>query len=326
MSETHHETLWRGFPKTLLEFEERFGTEVACREYLAACRWNGRPRCGRCDSDHVWSERGGTLYECAQCGHQTSLTSGTLFHGTRKPLRLWFRAIWEICVHRHGISAADLQRILGLGSYETAWAWAHRIRRAMVRENRDGLQGSVQVDETYVGGKKRDKATVLAAAEEGGRLRLIHAPDPCAGSMRRAITRTASSMSPRIQSRRMPRSRRMVMPPTMHARWRREITTSKCKAQPKRKSMIMSSFATGRQPASNVGYSAPITAASATSICSPTSTSMPFAIIAEKPRASAASSHAVLKTCSQDNRSPCANSFKTPTNAEHSKVSPIEPD
>ena len=83
MSETHHETLWRGFPKTLLEFEERFGTEVACREYLAACRWNGRPRCGRCDSDHVWSERGGMLYECAQCGHQTSLTSGTLFHGTR---------------------------------------------------------------------------------------------------------------------------------------------------------------------------------------------------------------------------------------------------
>ena len=139
MRETHTEALWRGFPKTLLEFEERFGTEEACREYLAVCRWNGRPRCHRCDSDHVWSERGGTLYECAGCGHQTSLTSGTLFHGTRKPLRLWFRAIWEICVHRHGISAADLQRVLGLGSYETAWAWAHRIRRAMARENREGL-------------------------------------------------------------------------------------------------------------------------------------------------------------------------------------------
>jgi hypothetical protein len=101
----------------------------------------------------VWCERGGTLCECAGCGHQTSLTSGTLFHGTRKPLRLWFRAIWEICVHHHGISAADLQRILGLGSYETAWAWAHRIRRAMVRENREGLQGCVQVDEVHVGGK-----------------------------------------------------------------------------------------------------------------------------------------------------------------------------
>jgi len=176
MTEAHAEALWRGFPRTLLEFEERFGTEEACREYLIQCRWNGRPRCQRCDSDHVWSERGGTLYECAQCAHQTSLTSGTLFHGTRKSLRLWFRAIWEICVHRHGISAADLQRVLGLGSYETAWAWAHRIRRAMVRENREGLQGSVQVDEAQVGGKNSDKATVLVAAEEGGRVRLVHVP------------------------------------------------------------------------------------------------------------------------------------------------------
>jgi len=176
MAEIHHEALWRAFPRTLLEFEERFATEEACRAYLAACRWNGRPRCHRCDSDQVWSERGGTLYECAKCGHQTSLTSGTLFHGTRKPLRLWFRAIWEICVHRHGISSADLQRVLGLGSYETAWAWAHRIRRAMVRENRDGLQGSVQADETYVGGKNADKAMVLVAAEEGGRVRLVHSP------------------------------------------------------------------------------------------------------------------------------------------------------
>jgi len=176
MTETHTEALWRGFPKTLLEFEERFVSEEACRAYLAACRWNGRPRCHLCDSDHVWSERGGRLYECATCGHQTSLTSGTLFHGTRKPLRLWFRAIWEICVHRHGISAADLQRVLGLGSYETAWGWAHRIRRAMVRENREGLQGCVQVDEALVGGKNADKAMVLVAAEEGGRMRLVHAP------------------------------------------------------------------------------------------------------------------------------------------------------
>ena len=176
MAEMHHESLWRSFPKTLLEFEERFATEESCREYLAACRWNGRPRCHLCDGDHVWSERGGTLYECATCRHQTSLTSGTLFHGTRKPLRLWFRAIWEICVHRHGISAADLQRILGLGSYETAWAWAHRIRRAMVREIREDLQGCVQVDEAYVGGKNADKATVLVAAEERGRVRFVHVP------------------------------------------------------------------------------------------------------------------------------------------------------
>ena len=182
MSEMHTEALWRDFPKTLLEFEERFASESACRDYLAECRWNGRPRCGRCESERVWPERGGTLYECAACGHQTSLTSGTLFHGTRKPLRLWFRAIWEICVHRHGISAADLQRILGLGSYQTAWTWAHRIRRALVREDRERLHGTVQVDETYVGGKRAEKAIILAAIEEGGRVRLVHMPgnhEPC---------------------------------------------------------------------------------------------------------------------------------------------------
>ncbi|MCP4781240.1 MAG: transposase, partial [Hyphomicrobium sp.] len=66
MAETHHEALWRGFPKTLIELEERFGTEEACRAYLAVCRWNGRPRCHGCDSDDVWSERGDTLYECAR--------------------------------------------------------------------------------------------------------------------------------------------------------------------------------------------------------------------------------------------------------------------
>lgn len=176
MVEKHTEVLWQDFPGTLPEFEERFASEKACRDYLVKCRWNGQPRCARCNSDNVWPERGDTLFECAECGHQTSLTSGTLFHGTRKPLKLWFRAIWEICVHRHGISAADLQRVLGLGSYGTAWIWAHRIRRAMVREQRDGLQGSVQIDETSVGGKSADKALVVALAEEGGRIRLVHAP------------------------------------------------------------------------------------------------------------------------------------------------------
>ena len=61
MTKTHHEVLWHGFPKTLLEFEERFATEEACREYVAACRWNGRPRCHQCDSDRVWSTRGHAL-------------------------------------------------------------------------------------------------------------------------------------------------------------------------------------------------------------------------------------------------------------------------
>jgi len=176
MSHDHQDALWRGFPKTLPEFEARFASEAACRNYVAQCRWNGQPHCKRCASTKVWCERGGTLYECAACGHQTSLTSGTLFHGTRKPLKLWFRAIWEVAVHRTGISAADLQRILGLGSYETAWTWLHRIRRAMVSENRGKLTGCVQIDETFVGGKGSEKEMVLVLSEEHGRVRLIHVP------------------------------------------------------------------------------------------------------------------------------------------------------
>lgn len=176
MSESHREALWRGFPKTLTEFEERFASEEACRKYLAECRWNGQPVCNRCTGARLWRTRDGALYECADCGHQTSLTSGTLFHGTRKPLKIWFRAIWEVCVHKHGISAADLQRILGLGSYETAWAWLHKIRRATVRENREKLDGCTQADETFVGGKGAEKEIVVIAAQEHGRVRLIHAP------------------------------------------------------------------------------------------------------------------------------------------------------
>jgi len=105
-----------------------------------------------------------------------SLTAGTLFHGTRKPLKLWFRAIWEVFVHKHSIPAADLLRILGLGSYGTAWLWLHKTRSAMVRENRDKLNDCAQLDETFIGGKEAEKDIVVVAGEEHGRVRLIHAP------------------------------------------------------------------------------------------------------------------------------------------------------
>lgn len=176
MCNQHFDELWRDFPQTLLEFEDRFSTEEACRDYLAECRWNGQPACAKCDCTELWLIRNDTLYECASCGHLTSLTSGTLFHGTRKPIRLWFRAIWEVCIHRHGISAKNLQPILGLGSYETAWVWLHKIRRAFLSPNRDKLADFAQVDEAFIGGKGAEKEIVVIAAEEQGRVRLIHAP------------------------------------------------------------------------------------------------------------------------------------------------------
>ena len=91
---------------------------------------------------------------CVGCQRQTSPTAGTIFEGTRKPLRLWFQAMWYVTNQKHGVSALGVQRILGLGSYQTAWTWLHKLRRAMVRPGRDLLSGEVEVDETYLGGRE----------------------------------------------------------------------------------------------------------------------------------------------------------------------------
>ncbi|HFB2048369.1 MAG TPA: IS1595 family transposase ISDth3 [Hyphomicrobiaceae bacterium MAG_BT-2024] len=137
----------------MLDFEERFATEEAYRNYLAKSRWPDGARCTRYGRDHVWAERNGRLFQSSKCGHKASLISDTLFHGTLKPLKLGFRAIWEIYIHLQGISAFYSQRVLGFGSYDTAWAWAHRIRRTLVREDREPLEDIIQLDETFVGGK-----------------------------------------------------------------------------------------------------------------------------------------------------------------------------
>jgi len=178
MADKHTEALWRGFPKTWQEFEARFATEQDCRDYLIQIRWDGKPVCSKCGGAKLWPLRGGRLFECADqnCRHQTSITAGTLFHRTRKPLMVWFRVIFELCVHRHGVSSADIQRIFGFGSYSTAWHWTHRIRRAMKGEKHDKLEGCAQADEAFIGGAGSEKALVVVAAEEGGRVRLIHAP------------------------------------------------------------------------------------------------------------------------------------------------------
>jgi transposase-like protein len=139
MTSNDKDDLWRDFPKTATEFEARFATEEDCRAYWIAARWGGKPACAKCASTRVWTIRDGSTFECADCGHQTSLTSGTLLEKTRKPLKVWFRAVFEISTRRTGISAKDLQRILGFGSYETAWTWLHKLRAALVREDREPL-------------------------------------------------------------------------------------------------------------------------------------------------------------------------------------------
>jgi transposase-like protein len=140
------------------------------------------------------------LLACSTCGYQVSALAGTIFQGTHKPLTMWFRAMWYVTAQKSGTSALGLQRILGLGSYRTAWAWLHKLRRAMVRPGRDRLAGRVEVDETYLGGKEEGRTgrergkkalVVIAAQEDGakvGRIRMRRIPDASAKSLHPFVT------------------------------------------------------------------------------------------------------------------------------------------
>ncbi len=143
---------------TFHEFTKRFATEDDCREYLVALRWPNGFECPKCNNKSYWKVKE-LLYECTQCGHQTSVIAGTIFQDTRKPLRDWFIAIWWITTQKYGASAEGLKQVLGLGSYESAWTWLHKIRRAMVRSDRSKLTGVVEVDETYIGGEEHSGST-----------------------------------------------------------------------------------------------------------------------------------------------------------------------
>lgn len=138
------------FPRSLREFEEMFATEQACRDYLFRLRWPDGFRCPRCSGKRYWPVR--SVLECANCGHQSSVTAGTIFQDTRKPLTEWFRAMYWVSTQKNGASALGLQRVLELKSYKTAWTWLHKLRRAMVRPGRDRLSGWVEVDETFTAG------------------------------------------------------------------------------------------------------------------------------------------------------------------------------
>jgi transposase-like protein len=144
------------YPQSLLDLESRFATEDACQAYLAKLRWPSGFRCPRCSLEKAWIRSNG-LFECSNCRLQTSVTAGTIFQDTKKPLSLWFKAIWHVTSQKYGANALGIQRVLNFGSYRTAWAWLQKLRRAMVRPDRDLLSGIVQVDETFVGGPQKGK-------------------------------------------------------------------------------------------------------------------------------------------------------------------------
>jgi hypothetical protein len=143
------------YPTTWQEFELWFATEELCRTFLEHVRWPDGFVCPKCLHAGGWRTARG-LWMCGSCGHQASVTAGTIFHRSRLPLRSWFSAMWFVCAQKNGVSALGLQRVLGFGSYETAWAWLHELRRVMVRPGRDMLGGpavAVEFDTTFVGGR-----------------------------------------------------------------------------------------------------------------------------------------------------------------------------
>lgn len=172
------------FPASLAEFQDRFSTEEACAAYLAQSRWPDGFSCLRCGGNAAFSLPQRGLFQCKACGYQASVTAGTILHGTRTPLVQWFRAAYLMTTLTPGISALQLQRQLGLASYQTAWMMLHKLRRATVNPDREPLRGKVEVDDAYIGGKEEDvigrqvatKTPVAVAVEirgrASGRLRL----------------------------------------------------------------------------------------------------------------------------------------------------------
>ncbi len=191
------------YPTDLSQFDRFFPDEEACAGYLQGLRWPEGFVCPKCGyAGQAWRMRRGLLL-CSQCRAQTSVTAGTVFEGTRKPLRLWFIAAWEITSHKYGTNAVHLGRVLGLKSYKTAWSWLHKLRRAMVRPDRDRLLGVVEVDETYVGGPEEgtsgrhtEKRAIVAVAVEVvdekrlGRLRLRRVAEVSAEALEPFVTDT----------------------------------------------------------------------------------------------------------------------------------------
>ena len=179
----------------LMTLLEQYSTDEQCRQTLTHLRWPDGLKCLRCGSDNVGPVADRKVYVCYSCRYQFSATVGTIFHDSHLPLTKWFFVTYLMTESRKGISANQVARMLGI-SYKTAWYLCHRIRKAMAEAQGEKLGGTIEVDETYVGGKpkrgsKRGRGTpkeiVIGIRQRGGDLRFFHASDVKSGTLAKYI-------------------------------------------------------------------------------------------------------------------------------------------
>ena len=182
---------------TLVDLNKMFGTDERCREIMERLRWPEGVICPRCNHKGTSWLQSYNRYECNACTYQFTVTAGTVFHDSHLPLTTWFIAILLMCEARKGISANQLKRTIGV-SYKTAWYLCHRIRAAMQEIDKPMLDGTVEMDETYVGGIQRGhqnkpghglskKQIVVGLRQRGGPVRFFHAEDAKSGTLAQYI-------------------------------------------------------------------------------------------------------------------------------------------
>jgi transposase-like protein len=185
----------------LVDINTLFPTDEKCRELLVRLRWPRGPECPRCKMPVVTLETDKQLFYCKDCDYQFSVMAGTIFNDSHLPLTKWFVATLLLCEAKKGMSACQIQRTLGIGSYKTAWYLCHRIRAAMVETQKKMLSGKVEMDETYVGGKNwwqgkgslhQGKEVVIGIRQRGGDLRFFHAKDAKSGTLEKYIRENIS--------------------------------------------------------------------------------------------------------------------------------------
>lgn len=182
---------------------EQFGSEEKCREYLEALRWPDTIMCPRCTSIKISKIMKRNQFDCDNCRYQFSVTAGTIFNDSHLPLWKWFLCVYLLCESKKGMSANQLKRVLGI-SYKTAWYLCHRVRAAMKEANPQLLDGVVEIDETYVGGKAKGKGSgwrknqkelkqiVIGIKQRGGELRFFHAEDVKSGTLAKYVKENVS--------------------------------------------------------------------------------------------------------------------------------------